>query len=110
MSALGQKRTYAAQQVMSALPPKSGHVQCKNRCPLWVLCHALTKLAAEPAAVGDLTDAVPVSVGFHKSISASLPQKLRKVRHGASWPFFLPKVRHATVVIFQRLNHRPDAP
>jgi hypothetical protein len=52
MSALGQKRTYAAQQVMSALPPiatakadfrarscalypQSGHVQCKNPCPLW---------------------------------------------------------------------------
>ena len=27
MSALGQKQTFAAQQGMSALPPKSGHVQ-----------------------------------------------------------------------------------
>jgi hypothetical protein len=52
MSALGQKRTYAAQQVMSALPPiatakanfphghvcftpESGHVRCNYGCPLW---------------------------------------------------------------------------
>jgi hypothetical protein len=52
MSALGQKRTYAAQQVMSALPPiatakadsrkrsarftpKGGHVRCTSSCLLW---------------------------------------------------------------------------
>jgi hypothetical protein len=51
MSALGQKRTYAVQQSMSALPPiattkadsrkahvcftpESGHVRCKRLCPL----------------------------------------------------------------------------
>ena len=28
MSALGHKRTYAAQQVMSALPTKAEHVRC----------------------------------------------------------------------------------
>ena len=53
MSALGQKQTYAPQQVMSALPPiatqksrhaeighvrftpQSGHVQCDGLCRLW---------------------------------------------------------------------------
>ena len=30
MSALGHKRTYAVQKAMSALPPKSGHVQCTS--------------------------------------------------------------------------------
>src|SRR5262245_6178157 len=45
--ALGHKRTYAAQQGMSALPPiatakghvrftpESRHVRCKRACPLW---------------------------------------------------------------------------
>ena len=35
MSALGHKRTFTVQKVMSALPPKSGHVQCRSRCPRW---------------------------------------------------------------------------
>ena len=50
MSALGQKRTYAVQKAMSALPPKadmcgatrdvrfgpiSGHLQRKTSCPLY---------------------------------------------------------------------------
>jgi hypothetical protein len=52
MSALGQKRTYAMQKAMSALPPiatakadfrkrscllhpESGHVRCIRSCPLW---------------------------------------------------------------------------
>jgi len=35
MSALGQKQTFALQQVMSALPPKAGHVRCNWRCLLW---------------------------------------------------------------------------
>ena len=51
MFAMGHKRTYAAQNGMSALPPKaiakvkfrkgyplypkSGHVRCKQECPLW---------------------------------------------------------------------------
>jgi hypothetical protein len=51
MSALGHKRTYAAQQAMSALPPiatakasakghvrftpESRHVQCTSPCLLW---------------------------------------------------------------------------
>jgi hypothetical protein len=52
MSALGQKQTYAAQHVMSALlpiatakadicasscrfTPESGHVRCSYGCPLW---------------------------------------------------------------------------
>ena len=34
MSALGQKQTFAMQNVMSALNPKSGHVQRTSRCPL----------------------------------------------------------------------------
>jgi len=52
MSALGHKQTFAVQKGMSALPPQqrprkrisrnghvrltpgSGHVRCKNRCPL----------------------------------------------------------------------------
>ena len=34
MSALGQKQTCAAQKVMPALPPESGHVQRTSRCPL----------------------------------------------------------------------------
>jgi hypothetical protein len=35
MSALGHKRTFAVQYVMSVLPPKSGHVQCSGPCLLW---------------------------------------------------------------------------
>ena len=36
MSALGQKRTFAVQNVMSALPRKSGHsVASQLECPLW---------------------------------------------------------------------------
>src|SRR5262245_28566219 len=34
VSASGQKQTYAVQTGMSALPPKSGHVQCVKLCPL----------------------------------------------------------------------------
>ena len=34
MSALGQKRTLAPQQAMSALPPKADIVRSKERCPL----------------------------------------------------------------------------
>ena len=34
MSALGQKQTYAVQNGMSALPPKSGHMRCTCGCPL----------------------------------------------------------------------------
>jgi len=33
-SLLGVKRTSLGQRRMSALPPKSGHVQCTRRCPL----------------------------------------------------------------------------
>jgi hypothetical protein len=33
MSALGQKQTFAAQEVMSALPRKQ-NLRCKNKCPL----------------------------------------------------------------------------
>ena len=34
MSALGHKRTFAPQKVMSALPPNSGHPSVDRRCPL----------------------------------------------------------------------------
>ena len=34
MSALDQKQTFAAQQGMSALPPKSGHRKAQLECPL----------------------------------------------------------------------------
>jgi hypothetical protein len=34
MSALGQKQTCAVQKVMSAFTPNSGHVRCKEECPL----------------------------------------------------------------------------
>jgi hypothetical protein len=50
MSALGQNRTYAVQNTMSALPPiatakadmpqitpESGHVQRNEGCPLWAI-------------------------------------------------------------------------
>src|SRR5262249_39261844 len=52
MSALGQKRTYAPQQAMSALHPiataKSGHVRCRSRCPLWVISRHLQCKTACP--------------------------------------------------------------
>ena len=35
MSALGQKQTFAVQNGMSALPPKSGHQSAALPCPLW---------------------------------------------------------------------------
>ena len=55
---IGQERTYAPQQVMSALPPittakadsrkgdvcftpKSGHLQCISQCQLWAMCGRL---------------------------------------------------------------------
>jgi hypothetical protein len=34
MSALGQKQTFALQQVMSALPPKADIGAAQNQCPL----------------------------------------------------------------------------
>ncbi len=37
MSALGRKPTSALHKGMSALPPKSGHVRCNSRCPLWAM-------------------------------------------------------------------------
>ena len=36
MSALGHKRTYAVQNVMSALPPKAGHLLRRLNCQLRV--------------------------------------------------------------------------
>ena len=36
MSALGQKQTFVAQSHV-CFTPKSGHVQCKSRCPLWAI-------------------------------------------------------------------------
>ena len=74
MSALGQKQTYAAQQVMSALPPiatakadscrrscllypKNGHVRCTSSGLLWALsghetnlvCHSYSMTASARA-------------------------------------------------------------
>jgi hypothetical protein len=32
---VGERRTWAPQMVMSALPPKSEHVRCNEKCLLW---------------------------------------------------------------------------
>ena len=56
MSALDQKQTCAVQNVMSALTPKSGHVQCKEECPLSANSgHCAATLNAEGGTPSSLT-------------------------------------------------------
>src|SRR5262245_65224720 len=35
--AMGHKRTFRSAIGTSALPPESGHSQCKMKCPLWAI-------------------------------------------------------------------------
>ena len=62
MSASGQKQTFAVQNAMSALPPESGHVRCKERCPLSANSGHRNKKTASVGSQGKLVASTSATI------------------------------------------------
>ena len=92
MSALGQKRTFAVQNAMSALPPKADIAGkfcnarerlLKRQARQWMTTHATTKSKAAGAfqsAVGAVVNYAPASPPIRSSASSRRAHSSRSAR------------------------------